>query len=114
MEKQELLETVIGNTSVRQSVTFGSHYWFFHTYFSSFVKYETAPFQQEIFRLTENVDTKTLAVVAFRGSAKSTIMTLSYPIWSIVGAPQKKYVLIVCQTQQQAQQTLSKDRKSVV
>lgn len=107
MEKQELLETIIANPSVRQSVTFGSHYWFFHTYLSSFVKYETAPFQQEIFRLTENIDTKTLAIVAFRGSAKSTIMTLSYPIWSIVGAPQKKYVLIVCQTQQQAQQTLS-------
>lgn len=107
MEKQKLLENIISNQSVRQSVTFGSHYWFFHTYFSSFVKYKTAPFQQEIFRLTENVDTKTLAIVAFRGSAKSTIMTLSYPIWSILGAPQKKYVLIVCQTQQQAQQTLS-------
>ena len=42
--------------------------------------------------------------MAFRNSAKSTIMTFSYPIWAILGKLQKKFVLIVCQTQAQARQ----------
>jgi predicted phage terminase large subunit-like protein len=41
-------------------------------------------------------------VTAFRGSGKSTIMTLSYPIWAVVGSPQKKFILILTKTQTQA------------
>ena len=33
---------------------------------------------------------------------KSTIMTLSLPIWAVLGAPQKKFVLILTKTQAQA------------
>jgi predicted phage terminase large subunit-like protein len=57
--------------------------------------------------LTEDESIKNVVIVAFRGSAKSTIATMSYPIWSIIGKQQKKFVLIASQTQQQAKQHLS-------
>ena len=102
----ELTQQIIGDNIVRRSVTRQSHLWFFHVYFSHYITYPTAPFQREIFALSENEAVKTLAIVAFRGSAKSTIMNLSYPLWAILGKQQKKYVLIAGQTQQQARQHL--------
>ncbi|MBD3250501.1 MAG: hypothetical protein GF381_02960 [Candidatus Pacebacteria bacterium] len=42
----------------------------------------------------------------FRGSGKTTLVGLAYPIWSIVGKQSKKLVLILCQTQFQAKQSL--------
>lgn len=89
----------------RIQLTTESHFWFFHCYFNSYVTYPTAEFQREIFALTES-DKKMVVIVAFRGSAKSTICTMSYPIWAILGKQQKKFVVIVSQTQRQAQQHL--------
>ncbi len=90
--------------SIRTAITRQSHLFFFHFYFAHYVKYETAPFQKEIFHLSERTDVKNLFVVAFRGSAKSTILTMSYPIWAILGEQEKKFVLILCQTRTQAKQ----------
>jgi len=45
-----------------------------------YVTVETAMFQREMFSLTEDANNKMMVVVAFRGSAKSTIMGLSYPL----------------------------------
>ncbi|OGL65776.1 hypothetical protein A2753_02815 [Candidatus Uhrbacteria bacterium RIFCSPHIGHO2_01_FULL_47_11] len=59
-----------------------------------------------MFAFTEDESVKNLVVVAFRGSGKSTIMTLSYPIWAILGKQQKKFVVILGQTQRQARQHL--------
>ncbi len=97
-----LIERMIRDRKLRTEVTRASHYWFFHTYFSEYVKYPTAPFQREMFQLTESESTPLSVITAFRGSAKSTIMTLSYPIWAILGKQRKKYVVIISQTQQQA------------
>ncbi|MBU4536556.1 hypothetical protein KJ603_00775 [Patescibacteria group bacterium] len=90
--------------SIRTAITRRSHLFFFHFYFAHYVKYETSPFQKEIFHLSERADVKNLFIVAFRGSAKSTILTMSYPIWAILGEQEKKFVLIFCQTRTQAKQ----------
>lgn len=90
----------------RRAVVRRSHYWFFHFYFHHYVKYQTAPFQQELFSLTENEALQTIVITAFRGSAKSTIMNMSYALWAILGEPEKKFILVVGQTQQQARQHL--------
>ena len=95
---------MIKDRKVRTAITKQSHLMFFSFYFPHYVKYETAPFQKEMFYLTEREDIKNLSVVAFRGSGKSTIMTMSYPIWAILGVQQKKFVLILCQTKSQAKQ----------
>jgi len=99
---QTLIKKIINDRKVRVAIARQSHLWFFNIYFSNYVINETAPFQKEMFNLTENELNKLAVIVAFRGSAKSTIMTMSYPIWSILGNQQKKFVLIISQTQEQA------------
>ena len=100
----ELMEIMIKDRKVRTEITKKSHWFFFHFYFSHYVKYETAPYQNEIFNLTQNEDLGNLYIVAFRGSSKSTILNTSYSIWSILGEQQKKFVLILSKTQTQAKQ----------
>lgn len=101
---QDVVERMIKDRNVRTAVTRQSHVMFFHFYFAHYVKYETAPFQKEIFHITEREDIKNFVCCAFRGSGKSTIITMSYPLWSILGNQQKKFVLILCQTKAQAKQ----------
>jgi predicted phage terminase large subunit-like protein len=95
---------MIQDRNVRTTICRQSHFIFFHFYFAHYVKYKTALFQREMFNLTEQSDVKNLFIVAFRGSGKSTIITMSYPLWAILGDQQKKFVLILCQTQSQAKQ----------
>ncbi|MDD5463623.1 MAG: phage terminase large subunit [Candidatus Moranbacteria bacterium] len=101
---QDVVERMIKDRSVRTAVTKQSHFMFFHFYFAHYVKYETAPFQKEIFHITEREDIKNFVCCAFRGSGKSTVITMSYPLWAILGGQQKKFVLILCQTKAQAKQ----------
>lgn len=100
------IEKIIKDPKVRKELARKSHYLFFHIYFARYVKYPTAEFQKEIFELTEKTDPMLYEIIAFRGSAKSTIMSLSLPIWSLINESQKKYILLLSQTQQQARQAL--------
>lgn len=98
-----MVEAMIKDRQIRIAICKESFYMFFHFYFAHYVKYQTAPFQREIFHLVES-DDKNLFIIAFRGSGKSTILTTAYPIWAILGKEQKKFVLILCQTINQAKQ----------
>lgn len=91
----DLMDKVINDSRVRQEICRDSHQMFFNIHLRHYVKHEAAPFHKELFSLTEDNEVQTAVVVAFRGSAKSTIMNLSYPIWSILGKPQKKFILIL-------------------
>lgn len=99
---EQLADRMFKDRKVRRAITRQSHLLFFHFYFAHYVTYQTAPFHFELFQLTEDKSVKNLVVVAFRDSSKSTIMTTSYPLWSILGQEQKKFVLILCQTRLQA------------
>lgn len=96
------LEEIKRKRIVRQSLAKNSHYWFFSIYLGHYIRYPFAPFHSDMFLITENQELKLSILVAFRGSGKSTLFTLSYPIWAIIGAQQKKFILIVSQTQSQA------------
>lgn len=96
----------MSDRSIRRAVVRRSHLWFFSIYFSHYMQYPTAQFQKEIFALSEDESAGMLVLVAFRGSAKSTIMSMSYPLWAILGDQGKKFVLLLSQTQRQAQQLL--------
>lgn len=98
----EMLDKVIKDKAVRTAVTRESHEWFFPVYLNRYMNYPTAKFQTELIKITERNDLNLAVIVAFRGSAKSTIMTMSYPIWAVLGRQQKKFVLILSKTQQQA------------
>lgn len=110
---REIVDKILDDQVARTKITTESHYWFFHIYFSDYVKYETAEFQREMFRITEDEGIKLSVVVAFRGSGKSTIMTMSYPLWAILGKQQKKCVVILSQTQQQAKSHMSNVRREL-
>ncbi|MFA6038702.1 MAG: hypothetical protein WCV62_01590 [Candidatus Peribacteraceae bacterium] len=103
---KELRLRMLKDRKLRRKTVVASHYWFFHFYFWHYVKFPTARFQREMFSLTEHPDPRTIAITAFRGSAKSTIMNLSYTLWAILGVPKKKFVILVGQTQAQARQHL--------
>ncbi len=56
----------------------------------------------EMFRMLKNSKYEFFVVMAFRGSGKSTIMNMANVLWSILGKPQKKFAVVVSQTQEQA------------
>lgn len=102
--EKSLVNKMVKDRSVRTAITRDSFLYFFHFYYAHYVKYETADFQKEIFYHLEKSKTENLYIVAFRGSGKSTVITTAYPIWAILGKQQKKFCLIICQTQAQAKQ----------
>ena len=110
---QKLLDILSKDRTVRRKVISYSHWLFFHVYFAHYIQYPTASFQKELFSLTENDSIKTLVVEAFRGSGKSTLMTLSLPIWAVLGKRKEKFVVILAKTQQQARQYLANIKKEI-
>ena len=100
IKKTNIGKYILKDPVVRRTLAKKSHFWFFHIYLSEYISYKTALFQKEMFYLTEASDVKASVITAFRGSGKSTIMSLSYPIWAMIGVPQKKYIIILSQTQQ--------------
>lgn len=105
LNQDEIIRKMINDQNFRLELVTDSHFWFMHFYFAHYITFPTAEFQKEILKLTES-DEPTMVVVAFRGSGKSTVCTLSYPIWSILGKQKKKFVIILSQTQRQARQHL--------
>ena len=104
---KEILKKLKTDQKLRMELAKKSFFWFFLIYFNHYVKYPMAPFHKEMFEFAESEDVRFAVIVAFRGSAKSTIMSLAYPIWVILGNQRKRFPLLVCFTQQRAQETLS-------
>jgi predicted phage terminase large subunit-like protein len=104
---EDSFDAITKDRLVRQAVARESHAMFFHLYFPHYVRYPIAEFQKDIFRITEDQSNKLACIVAFRGSGKSTLVTFSYSLWATLGIQQKKFVLIICQTQAQARQHMS-------
>ncbi len=100
----ELFNAMTTDRKVRIAITRESHWYFFGFYFAHYIKFATANFQRKLIALTENETIQNLFVVAFRGSGKSTLITTSYVLWSILGKQQKKFVLILGQTRAQTKQ----------
>jgi predicted phage terminase large subunit-like protein len=112
-EANELQSKLFTDKKLRTEITVQSHQWFFSTYFSSYVTHETAELHRDLFAISEDENMPLAVIVAFRGSGKSTIMTLSYPIWAVLGRLQKKFVLIASQTQYQARVHLTNIKREL-
>uniref|UniRef100_A0A6M3M7P0 Putative terminase n=1 Tax=viral metagenome TaxID=1070528 RepID=A0A6M3M7P0_9ZZZZ len=67
------------------------------------MKYPTAQFQREIYNLLENFDKKFVEILAFRGSAKSSIANLVLPIWATI-SNKAHFPLLLSDTFNQAKQ----------
>jgi predicted phage terminase large subunit-like protein len=109
----KLIKKICKDKSTRIVIAQKSHEWFFTLYLSHYIKNQSAPFHEELFSLTDDPSWKLLCVVAFRGSGKSTIFTMSYALWSILGVQQKKFILILCQTRTQAKQHMMNLRQEL-
>ncbi|TAN57226.1 hypothetical protein EPN15_04920 [Patescibacteria group bacterium] len=105
-KSDQLFEKILKDRAARKEVVTKSLEWFFFVYLHNYVKYETAPFQEEIFGIAEDRNNKLAVIVAFRGSAKSTIITTAYSLWSILGVQQKKFIILLGQTEPKARQYL--------
>ena len=112
MEHHNELAALFRDAKTRRPLVRASHQYFFLAYFGHYMQCPAAPFHQELFTLTQSLPPLSV-ILAFRGSAKSTIMTLSLPIWSVVGVPQKKFILIIARTQEQARQFMRNIREEL-
>lgn len=102
----DLIEKILTDKTVRRNLVQKSFEHFFPVYFHRYMQYETADFQKEIFEILEDEVIKLAVIVAFRGSAKSTIITTAYVLWSILGVQERKFIVICGQTEQKARQYL--------
>ncbi|QQS44444.1 hypothetical protein IPM65_02495 [Candidatus Roizmanbacteria bacterium] len=110
---KSLKDKIINDPKVRKKLAWESHYYFFHIYFSEHITYPTAPFHEELFRISENIKSQFDEVVTFRGSAKTTIFSMSLPIWSILGKHQLKHIVLISRTQGQSRQLLMNIRSEL-
>jgi len=109
----DILTRLFFDQKFRKEATKQSHSLFFNIYFSDYVKFPTAKFQKQMFYLTEKESSREVFIVAFRGSAKSTIFSLSYPIWAMLGKQQKKFIVILSQTQNQSRLILNNIKREL-
>lgn len=100
-EKEEFIRKMVTDDTFRQEVCKQSLYWFARIYFPNFFSYEFADFHKEIMELLQDESRKRLVIAAFRGSGKSTLVTMVYVLWEVLLC-QKKFVVIVSRTQAQA------------
>lgn len=78
------------------------------------MEYPIADFQREMMALAENKDIRNIVIAGFRNSAKSTILSLAFVIWAILGEHQMKHVLIAGKTEQKAQGLLQHIKDELV
>lgn len=113
MNDQEMWGFIKRDRAVRRQISSRDFGWFFHLLFPSYIKYETALFQREMMAIAQDLSIKLGVITSFRGSSKSTIFSLAFPLWAIFGILHLKYIVIVCQNQARAQQTLLNIRREL-
>lgn len=108
-----LVDQIKNDRKLRVTLAHQNHYLFFHIYFPHYVTFKTADMHRKIFSITENKNSELDVIVAFRDSGKSTIVSLSYALWAILGQQEKHFVLLVSQTQDQAQRLLGNIKREL-
>src|SRR3989344_1573960 len=98
----DIVEQIAKEKLIRQELTRSSLFWFIHIFLRHHIEDELAPFQEEMMALAEDDKIKLMVIMAFRGSGKSTILNLAYALWAILGKQQKKFIVILSNTQAQA------------
>jgi phage terminase large subunit-like protein len=87
---------------IRKEITKSDFFMFFTLYFSHHIKYGFASMHKEMMALCQDASIILGLIMAFRGSGKSTIITTAFPLWSILGIPQNKFIVIVAKTKPQS------------
>jgi hypothetical protein len=90
-----------------------SHALFCAVYLNHYITVESPPFHKDIHRIAQDASIPISVILAFRGSGKSTLISLAYVLWAIMGVQQMKFVLLVGMTQEQARQMLRNIRSEI-
>lgn len=98
----EKLKRVLADQNLRKRFAYDDPLWFCLIYLRHHLSHPLAPFHREMGHILKDPSHQLIAVMAFRESGKSTIMNTGNILWSILGKPQKKFAVIVSQTQDQA------------
>lgn len=99
---KEFIEKLLTNKEMRIALTRKSFRYFMAVYFPEHFTYAAAEMHKQMYKVAEDVETSLSIIVAFRGSAKSTIFSVVYPIWATVGIQQKKFIVQAGNTQLQS------------
>lgn len=102
MNLKEIEQNIVTDKKFRINLTQKDFSWFFTTYFSDYIEYKIAPLHKQMFKTVSESGRSLSVFVAFRGSGKSTVLSLAYPIWAILGKPEKKHIIICSSTLPQA------------
>lgn len=98
----EKLREILANQKLRKQLAYEDPMWFCLIYLRSCFKYPLAPFHLEMFHILKNPKYEFAVIMAFRESGKSTIMNMANVLWSVLGKPQKKFIVVMSQVQEQA------------
>jgi len=109
----EILKQILKDRKAMTALTQRSFFYFLYLYFGRYLRYPIAPFHFEMIRIGQDEKIKRAGVMAFRDSAKSTILNTAYALWAIMGIQQKKHVVIASQTQQRSKDHLMNFRKEI-
>lgn len=111
---EKLIEQILVDKTLRQNTVRNSFEFFIPIYFHHYMEYETAVFHEELFEILSDEAIRMAVIVAFRGSAKSTIITTAYVLWAILGVQQRKFIVIAGQTEQKARVYLNNLKKELL
>ena len=109
----DVSRAILKDRKVMTAVTRRGFLYFFYVYFGRYIKYPIAPFHLDMIKVAQDENIKRAMIMAFRDSAKSTILNTAYSLWAIMGIHQKKHIVIASQTQQRARDHLMNIRKEI-
>jgi phage terminase large subunit-like protein len=109
----EIIRQLLQDKAARVRAVRMSHALFCAVYLNHYITVESPPFHKEIYRITQDSSIPIAVILAFRGSGKSTLISLAHVLWAIMGVQQVKFVLLVGLTQEQSRQMLRNIRSEI-
>ncbi len=88
------IQKAIENQKERRALAISRSILFTKTYLQHYLKSQTPKFHKEIYDILDDDAHKFVELIAFRGSAKSTITDLAYPLYCAVTGKRKFIVII--------------------
>ncbi len=95
------IKKAIENQEERKALARSRSILFTKTYLQHYLKFPTPKFHKEIYDLLDDDTKKFIELIAFRGSAKSTITDLAYPLYCAVTG-RRKFIVIISDSFPQA------------
>lgn len=97
-----IIEKALSDSAFRQLLVKDSLYWFILIYLPDYIKHPFATFHKEMIQILQELEDN-VVISAFRGSGKSTIVSLAFLIWSMIGNKKKRFIVICSNTNRQAE-----------